>query len=60
MVNEMIDNDREEARKEAYLKRKGLSSGGATGMKATMTMRLIQPSDRFFAPVQVAWPVVQS
>ena len=43
----MIDHDREEALKEAYLKRKGFKWWD-NGNKATMAMCLIQPSDRFF------------
>ena len=48
MVNEMIDHDREEARKEAYLKRKGFQVVGTTGMRRSMAMRLIKPSDKIF------------
>ena len=43
----MIAHDREEARKEAYLKREGFSVEGPSEYQ-TMTMQLIKPSDRIF------------
>ena len=46
MVNEMIDHDREEARKEAYLKREGFKWWGLENDKTCDL--LIQPNDRVF------------
>ena len=47
MVKEMIAHDREEARKEAYLKREGFLWWDQ-GNSKPLTMQLIKPSDRIF------------
>ena len=46
LVREMISVDQEEARKEAYLKRKGFQDWAKR--VTSMTLKLIYPNDRFF------------